>query len=204
MLLAIEQGNTNTLFAIHDGKTWHAEWRTATASTRTADEYAVWLVQLLALQGLSLADLTGCIISTVVPQSLFNLHAISPAATSRSNPWLFGENVDLGIEVRITKPSEAGADRMVNAVGAHAVYPGDLILVVRVRPTTFDVVSRGRRFSKGRGIAPGHQPVHAGPAQRPPPSCRSVAIQRPVPAAVIRDRHRGSHAGPVSSGAISL
>ncbi|MDP3116850.1 MAG: type III pantothenate kinase, partial [Phenylobacterium sp.] len=52
MLLAIEQGNTNTLFAVHDGQTWIAQWRAATDSTRTADEYAVWLSQLLHMAGL--------------------------------------------------------------------------------------------------------------------------------------------------------
>ena len=52
MLLAIEQGNTNTLFAIHDGADWIAQWRAATESTRTADEYAVWLYQLMQMQGL--------------------------------------------------------------------------------------------------------------------------------------------------------
>ena len=77
MLLAIEQGNTNTLFAVHDGADWVAQWRTATDSTRTADEYAVWLSQLLGLQGLALATLTGCVISTVVPQALFNLRNLS-------------------------------------------------------------------------------------------------------------------------------
>ena len=68
MLLAIEQGNTNTLFAVHDGQAWIAQWRAATESTRTADEYAVWLVQLLAMSGLSLSQLDACIISSVVPQ----------------------------------------------------------------------------------------------------------------------------------------
>ncbi|HYE45586.1 MAG TPA: type III pantothenate kinase, partial [Caulobacter sp.] len=77
MLLAIEQGNTNTLFAVHNGEDWIAQWRTATESTRTADEYAVWLSQLLAMSGMSLGALTACIISSVVPQSLFNLRNLS-------------------------------------------------------------------------------------------------------------------------------
>jgi pantothenate kinase type III len=72
MLLAIEQGNTNTLFAVHDGKEWIAQWRTATDSMRTADEYAVWLHQLLEMQHLKLGDLHACIVSSVVPQSIFN------------------------------------------------------------------------------------------------------------------------------------
>ncbi|MDP1777571.1 MAG: type III pantothenate kinase, partial [Brevundimonas sp.] len=77
MLLAIEQGNTNTLFAVHDGSDWIAQWRTATESSRTADEYAVWLSQLLAMRGLAIGQLDGCIISSVVPQSIFNLRNLS-------------------------------------------------------------------------------------------------------------------------------
>ena len=64
MLLAIEQGNTNTMFAVHDGQRWIAQWRAATESTRTADEYAVWLSQLLAMAGLQLGVFNGCIISS--------------------------------------------------------------------------------------------------------------------------------------------
>ena len=118
MLLAIEQGNTNTLFAVHDGETWIAQWRAATESTRTADEYAVWLSQLLTMQGLALGVLTGCIISSVVPQSIFNLRNLARRYL-KVEPLVIGENVELGVEVRIHKPSEAGADRLVNAVGAH-------------------------------------------------------------------------------------
>ena len=80
MLLAIEQGNTNTLFAVHDGSSWIAQWRTATESTRTADEYAVWLVQLLSMSGMSLDALSGCIISSVVPQSSCSFKAQAPAS----------------------------------------------------------------------------------------------------------------------------
>src|ERR1700735_1623360 len=128
MLLAIEQGNTNTLYAVHDGDDWIAQWRTATDSMRTADEYAVWLHQLLEMQDLKLSDLTACIISSVVPQSIFHLRNLSRRYL-KVEPLVIGENVDLGIEVRIEKPSEAGADRLVNAVGAHMVYPGDLIVI---------------------------------------------------------------------------
>lgn len=123
MLLAIEQGNTNTLFAVHDGNGWAAQWRTATEAGRTADEYAVWLHQLLAMQGLTLGDLHACIISSVVPQSLFNLRNLARRYL-HAEPLVIGENVELGIPVRIPKPSEAGADRLVNALGAHLAYGG--------------------------------------------------------------------------------
>ena len=153
MLLAIEQGNTNTLFAIHDGSSWQAEWRTATESTRTADEYAVWLLQLLSLQKLALDDITACIISSVVPQSIFNLRNLSRRYL-KVEPMVIGENVDLGMDVRITKPSEAGADRLVNAIAAHAETPGNLIIVDFGTATTFDVVSADGAY-QGGVIAPG-------------------------------------------------
>ena len=77
MLLAIDTGNTNTLFAVHDGKEWRAQWRSATDMTKTADDYAVWLATLMELSGLKLSQIDDCIISTVVPQALFNLRNLS-------------------------------------------------------------------------------------------------------------------------------
>jgi type III pantothenate kinase len=111
MLLAIEQGNTNTVFAVHDGQDWVAQWRTATESTRTADEYAVWLSQFLQMQGMALKVLDACIISTVVPQSLFNLRNLSRRYL-KAEPLVIGENAKLGIPLRIDNPAEAGADRL--------------------------------------------------------------------------------------------
>ena len=100
MLLAIEQGNTNTLFAVHDGESWIAQWRAATDSSRTADEYAVWLSQLLHMAGLQFGVLDSCIISSVVPQSIFNLRNLARRYL-HVEPLVIGENADLGIEVRI-------------------------------------------------------------------------------------------------------
>ena len=94
MLLAIEQGNTNTLFAVHDGAAWIAQWRAATEAARTADEYAVWLNQLLSMQGLRFADLDDCIISSVVPQSLFNLRNLARRYL-KVEPLVVGENAEL-------------------------------------------------------------------------------------------------------------
>ena len=153
LLLAIEQGNTNTLFAVHDGRAWMAQWRTATEAGRTADEYAVWLSQLLAMQDLRLADLEGCIISSVVPQSLFNLRNLSRRYLS-AEPLVVGENAELGIPIRIDKPSEAGADRLVNALGGWLAYGGPLIVVDSGTATTFDVVGEDGGF-EGGVIAPG-------------------------------------------------
>ena len=176
MLLAIEQGNTNTLFAVHDGTDWVAQWRTATESTRTADEYAVWLSQLLSMHDLKLAALDGCIISSVVPQSIFNLRNLSRRYLN-VEPLVIGDNVELGMPVRILKPSEAGADRLVNAIGAHLVYPGDLIIIDSGTATTFDVVAADGAF-EGGVIAPGInlslQALHEAAAMLP-----RIAIQKP-------------------------
>ena len=176
MLLAIEQGNTNTLFAVHDGTGWIAQWRTATESTRTADEYAVWLSQLLSMRDIKMAALDGCIISSVVPQSIFNLKNLSRRYLN-VEPLVIGDNVELGIPVRITKPSEAGADRLVNAIGAHLKYPGDLIVIDSGTATTFDVIAADGAF-EGGVIAPGInlslQALHEAAAMLP-----RIAIQKP-------------------------
>lgn len=176
MLLAIEQGNTNTMFAVHDGESWIAQWRAATDSSRTADEYAVWLSQLLAMANLKFEVLDGCIISSVVPQSIFNLRNLARRYL-HVEPLVIGENAQLGIPVRIDKPSEAGADRLVNAIGAHVVYPGDLIVIDSGTATTFDIVAADGGF-EGGVIAPGinlsMEALHAAAAKLP-----RVAIQKP-------------------------
>ena len=177
MLLAIEQGNTNTLFAVHDGANWIAQWRSATESTRTADEYAVWLSQLLSMHGLALKAIDGCIISSVVPQSIFNLRNLSRRYLN-AEPLVIGDaGVKLGMTARILKPSEAGADRLVNAIGAHRMYPGDLIVIDSGTATTFDVIAADGAFEGGI-IAPGVnlslQALHEAAAMLP-----RIAIQKP-------------------------
>jgi type III pantothenate kinase len=176
MLLAIEQGNTNTVFAVHDGQDWIAQWRTATDSTRTADEYAVWLSQFLQMHGLALKVLDACIISTVVPQSLFNLRNLSRRYL-KAEPLVIGENAKLGIAIRIDNPAEAGADRLVNAIGAHAKYGGPLIVLDSGTATTFDIVGEDGGF-EGGAICPGVnlslEALHMAAARLP-----RVAIQRP-------------------------
>jgi type III pantothenate kinase len=175
-LLAIEQGNTNSLFAIHDGERWIAQWRSATEPNRTADEYAVWLSQLMAMQRVELGLLNACIISSVVPQSIFNLRNLSRRYL-HVEPLIVGENTELGIPVRISNPSEAGSDRLVNALGAHVLYPGPLVIVDSGTATTFDVVAGDGGF-EGGVIAPGihlsMEALHAAAAKLP-----RVALQRP-------------------------
>ena len=176
MLLAIEQGNTNSLFAIHDGAHWIAQWRTATEPTRTADEYVVWLSQLMAMQKLALDQLNACVISSVVPQSVFNLRNLSRRYLG-AEPLIIGENTELGIPVRTLKPSEVGSDRLVNALGALAVYSPPLIIVDSGTAITLDVIGADGAFEGGI-IAPGvhlsMEALHAAASKLP-----RIALQRP-------------------------
>ncbi|MDB5461069.1 MAG: transcriptional activator,Baf family [Caulobacteraceae bacterium] len=176
MLLAIEQGNTNTVFAVHDGQDWLAQWRTSTDSARTADEYAVWLSQFLQMQDLTIKALDACIISTVVPQSLFNLRNLSRRYL-KAEPLVVGENAQLGIQLRIDNPAEAGADRLVNAIGAFVKHGGPLIVVDSGTATNFDIIGSDGAF-EGGVIAPGvnlsMEALHKAAARLP-----RVAIQRP-------------------------
>ena len=177
MLLAIDTGNTNTLFAVHDGKDWQAQWRSATDMTKTADDYAVWLSTLMEINGLKLSQIDDCIISTVVPQSLFNQRNFARRYL-KVEPFVIGENVELGVKVNIPKPSEVGADRLVNAVGAHASYPGALIVIDSGTATTFDIVSANGDFEGGiisPGINLSMKALHEAAAKLP-----RVAIQKPA------------------------
>jgi type III pantothenate kinase len=154
MLLAIDAGNTNIVFAVCDGDTIRAEWRAATKTSRTADEYAVWLMGLLQLQGMSFADLDQAIIATVVPVALFDLRTFCRRYL-RCEPMIVGEpDVTLGIGVKVDRPDAVGADRLVNAVAGHSFYKGALIVVDFGTATTFDVVAENGDY-EGGVIAPG-------------------------------------------------
>ena len=177
MLLAIDTGNTNTLFAIHDGKDWVVEWRIATNASRTADEYAVWFHQLMDMQGLDFSDLDACVISTVVPQSLFNMRNLARRHLGVEPIIIGDEGVKIGVGVRTDNPKEVGADRLVTALGAVKKYKGNLIIIDSGTATTFDIVSADKHFEGGI-IAPGInlsvKALHEAAAQLP-----RIAIMKP-------------------------
>jgi len=153
MLLAIDVGNTNSVIALFDGDKLAAQWRTSTSPTRTADEYAVWLSQLMGLAGYKLADVAACVISNVVPQSLFHFRNLS-RRYFHCEPFIVRHDNIPGVEVRLPKPSEAGADRLVNAVGAFTAHGGPLIVVDSGTATNFDIIGPDGAF-EGGVIAPG-------------------------------------------------
>lgn len=176
MLIAIDVGNTNSVIALFDKERCVAQWRTSTSSTRTADEYAVWLSQIMSMSGYKLTDIADCIISNVVPQSLFHFRNLSRRYFN-CEPFVVTAATIPGVEVRIPKPSEAGADRLVNAVGAFVAYGGPLVVVDSGTATNFDMIGKDGGFEGGiisPGINLSMQALHDAAAQLP-----RVAIERP-------------------------
>tara|TARA_Y100001970_G_C14259053_1_gene878017 strand:- start:2044 stop:2820 length:777 start_codon:yes stop_codon:yes gene_type:complete len=177
MLLAIDVGNTNTVFAVFVGDKLQGQWRAATDPRRTADEYAVWLGQLFESAGLDLNDIDASILSTVVPQGLFAVSDLCERYCGCKPIVVGDEGVSLGIDVHVDRPGEVGADRLVNAVGAYSNYDSALILIDFGTATTFDIIDQHGSY-EGGVIAPGVnlslEALHQAAAQLP-----RVAIRKP-------------------------
>ncbi len=154
MLLAIDAGNTNVVFALVDSGEIKARWRIATDPRHTADQYAVWLHQLLDLEGFPKDVVTGVVIGTVVPRALHNLEVLA-SKYFRAEPLVAGQGtLTWPIDLDVDEPQNVGADRALNAIAAHAKYPADLIVIDFGTATTFDVVDSSGAY-KGGIIAPG-------------------------------------------------
>ncbi|HCQ56344.1 MAG: type III pantothenate kinase [Sulfitobacter sp.] len=153
MLLAIDCGNTNTVFSIWDGEEFIATWRTSTEWKRTADQYYVWLNTLMRLQNID-ADITDMIISSTVPRVVFNLRVLADRYF-HTRPLVVGKpGCELPIDVRVDAGTQVGPDRLVNTVAGYDLYGGDLIVVDFGTATTFDVVADDGAYIGGV-IAPG-------------------------------------------------
>jgi len=170
MLLAIDSGNTNVVFAVYDGEKLKGVWRCGNDPKRTADEYAVWLTQLMSLRGIIPDDITGGIIASVVPQALFNLVSLCERYFS-GTPLIVGDDdVDLGLQILIDRPEQVGADRLVTAVSVYRQYGGPTIMIDFGTATTFDIVDGDGNY-RGGVIAPGinlsAEALHMASAQLP-------------------------------------
>jgi len=154
MLLAVDMGNTNVVFALFEEGEIRARWRIATDPRRTGDEYAVWLSQLMAIEGIERSAITAMIVSNVVPRARHNLEVLAEKYF-RVTPLFAGEGeATWGIAIDVDEPGSLGSDRAVNAIAAHAKHGGDLIVVDFGTATTFDVVDFHGAY-KGGIIAPG-------------------------------------------------
>jgi len=177
MLLAIDAGNTNTVFALFDGTTQIGLWRAVTNVQRTSDEHAVFLQTLMARVGVQASDVTDAIIGSVVPDANFNLLKLCREHFD-CEPLVVGSvGVETGIKVKIDRPEELGADRLINAVAGVALYKTPLLIIDFGTATTFDVVDTDGTYCGGV-IAPGVnlslRALHMAAAKLP-----SVAVMRP-------------------------
>ena len=153
MLLVIDVGNTNIALGVYKDGQLMADWRLRTQRGRTADEYGVYLRELLEHAGLSFSDITGMAISNVVPPA-----AAALLETGRKffevEAYLVDPAKEASIRICYEPKSAVGADRIVNAVAAHTLYGGPAVVVDFGTATTFDAVSEEGDYLGG-AIAPG-------------------------------------------------
>jgi type III pantothenate kinase len=148
MLLAVDIGNTHTVLGVYEGDRMIADWRVATLTHRTADEYWVTLRGFCAEAGLSVGGITGVGISSVVPDRTDIFEAMARKYV-RTEPVTVSASLDLGIHVLYADPGAVGADRLCNAVAGFAKYGGPLIIIDFGTATTFDVVTKEGEYLGG-------------------------------------------------------
>jgi type III pantothenate kinase len=153
MLLVIDAGNTNIVFAVHDGHGWAGVWRIATAPQRTSDEYAVWLLTLLDFAKLTPDLVNAAVIGTVVPAALYHLRRLCRDWFD-VEPLVARSSLDWGFDIRVDTPTDVGADRLLNALAAYAYFHQALVIIDFGTATTFDVVGQDGAYLGG-AIAPG-------------------------------------------------
>jgi len=153
MLLTIDVGNTNTVLGVFRGEELIANWRLTTARAQTVDEYGVLTRNLFSYAGLNQEDITGVMISSVVPPVNWTLAEMSRIYLAKKA--LFVEpGVKTGMAVLVDNPMEVGADRIVNGVAAFHQYGGPCIVIDFGTAITFDVISAKCEYLGGV-IAPG-------------------------------------------------
>lgn len=178
MLLVIDVGNTNVVFAVFDGDKLTGQWRISSDSRRTSDEYGVWLVQVMDRAGIRPEQITGAVVASVVPQTLFDLRMLARHYFHTELMVVGDPTLKTGIGVKIDNPREVGADRLVNAYAAWEQFKQALIVVDFGTATTFDVVS-GEGNYIGGVIAPGVN-LSLDALQKAAAKLPNVGIQRPA------------------------
>jgi len=153
MLLAVDIGNTNTTIGIFDGKKLKATWRVATGVHRMPDEYAILLMGFFGGQGIDVSKITDGILCSVVPP-LVGVYEEVCRRYLKISPLVVEAGVKTGVRISMDNPREVGTDRIVNAVAAHQLYGGPVIVIDLGTATTFDAVSEEGDYLGG-AIAPG-------------------------------------------------
>lgn len=170
MLLAVDCGNTNVVFAVYDKDEFKGQWRATTKTDRTSDEYGIWLTQLMAHDRVDVSAISHVLIASVVPSKNYVLECLCEKYF-KCKPMFVGDpDLKLGAKINVDNPAEAGSDRVVNALAAHTTYSGPLIIIDFGTATTFDVVDKTGAYCGGC-IAPGinlsMEALHMATAQLP-------------------------------------
>lgn len=153
MLLAIDIGNTNTVIGLYQKDELLHSWRLETKKERTSDEWGIFLKELLLFEKRTLEDISGIVVSNVVPQTQ-RMIADMCARYIKLKPLVVGPDIKIDMPIDTDKPQEVGADRIVNGVAAYHLYKCPLIVVDFGTATTFDYIS-GKGEYKGGVIVPG-------------------------------------------------
>ncbi len=153
MLLAVDIGNTNVVWGLFRHGTLVAHWRIATDTKKTADEYGALFLNLLSHSGQIAAQVTGAILSSVVP-ALTDSFTVMIESCFHRTPLIVTADTPTGLTIRYANPKEIGSDRLVNAAAAFQKYPRDLIVVDFGTATTFCAITRSAEYLGGV-IAPG-------------------------------------------------
>ncbi len=153
MLLCIDIGNTNITLGLYQGETLGPRWRLATDHDRMPDEFALQILGLLQMAGLSPTDVDGAAVASVVPPLTGKWLDVCRSSL-RCEPLVVDAGVRTGVRVRYDDPKAVGADRVVDAVAAFRLYGGPAIVVDFGTATTFDAISADGDYLGG-AIAPG-------------------------------------------------
>ena len=148
MLFAIDVGNTNITVGLFDKENLVKQFRMITQTSRTSDEYGVFLGEWLMLNGFAMKDITDVVISSVVPDIMHSLVS-SIIKYFDVQPLIIAPGIRTGIKINISNPKELGADRLVDAVAAYEMYGGPVIVVDFGTATTHDLVLGDGTFYAG-------------------------------------------------------
>jgi type III pantothenate kinase len=193
MLLAIDVGNTNIVYGLFEGTRLIHQFRVETSRSRTADEYAVVVRQLLSMRDVAPSEVTAAIVASVVP-SLTEPMLDLVRRAFELEALVVGPGIKTGMSILYENPREVGADRIVNAVAAYERFRSGLVVVDFGTATTFDCVTPKGEYLGGV-IAPGIQisadALFARAAKLP-----RVEIQRP-PKVIGRNTQHSMQSGIV-------
>jgi type III pantothenate kinase len=153
MILLVDAGNTNIVLGVHNGEKYISSWRISSEGNKTSDEYGIQVMQLFNGSNINTKDITGVIVSSVVPNIMHSLENMLKKCFCHE-PIIVGPGIKTGINIKYDNPKEVGADRIVNAVAAYEIYKRPMIIIDFGTATTFCAITRAGDYLGGC-IVPG-------------------------------------------------